>query len=63
MDRSPGITMGEDKRNTEVAHANSIEDKLRALRQYRRARGLCDKCAEKWVFGPKCSPTIQLQVI
>jgi hypothetical protein len=43
LDKSPGITMGEDKRSTKAARANSAEDKLKALRQYRRARGLCDK--------------------
>jgi hypothetical protein len=24
---------------------------------------MCDKCAEKWVFGHKCSSTVQLQAI
>jgi hypothetical protein len=36
---------------------------MRTLRQYRRVRGLCDHCAEKWVHGHKCAPTIQLQAI
>jgi hypothetical protein len=53
----------DDKRTTEVARAGSAEDKMRALRQYRRARGLCDHCAEKWVNGHKCAPTVQLQAI
>jgi hypothetical protein len=26
-------------------------------------RGLCELCAEKWVPGHKCQPTMQLQVI
>jgi hypothetical protein len=39
------------------------DDKLRALRQYRRARGLCEKCAKKWFNGHKCAPTVQLHAI
>lgn len=29
--------------------------KLASLRGYRRARGLCDRCAEKWLYGHKCA--------
>jgi hypothetical protein len=39
------------------------EDKLNTLRSYQRARGLCDVCAEKWVRGHKCAPTIPLQAM
>lgn len=38
-------------------------DKLSELRQYRRAQGLCDCCAEKWFWGHKCPPTIQLHAM
>jgi hypothetical protein len=33
------------------------------MKAYRRARGLCDKCAEKWFHGHHCAPTVQLQVL
>jgi hypothetical protein len=36
------------------------DDKMAALRKFHRARGLCDFCAEKWVRGHKCAPTISL---
>lgn len=39
------------------------EDKLSVLRSYRRARGLCERCVEKWVHGHKCAATIQLHAI
>lgn len=45
------------------AEAKSPTDKFSALRAYRRARGLCDRCAEKWKPGHKCSPTVQLHVL
>ncbi|CAD6266826.1 unnamed protein product [Miscanthus lutarioriparius] len=49
---------GDDK----VAMPTS-EDKLSTLRSYRRARGLCERCAEKWVRGHKCAATVQLHAI
>jgi hypothetical protein len=47
-----------DKRSTEAARASSPDDKVQALKEYRRARGMCDRCAEKWVYGHKCSSTM-----
>jgi len=38
-------------------------DKFAALKAYRRARGLCDRCAERWHPGHKCAPTVQLHVV
>lgn len=37
--------------------------KLSELRQYRRAQGLCDRCAKKWFRGHKCPATIQLHAM
>lgn len=36
----------------------SLVDRFSVLRWYRRARGLCDKCAEKWRPGHQWSTTI-----
>lgn len=52
-----------DKKSGESSHAQSAEEKWAALRAYRRARGLCDRCAEKHVCGHRCSPTVQLHVL
>jgi hypothetical protein len=49
-------TAGEDRRQLDQQKSESTDDKLKALKQYRRAHGLCDKCAEKWAFGHKCAP-------
>lgn len=40
-----------------------IDDKLAALKAYRRARGLCVKCAEKWSRDHRCPDSIQLHVL
>lgn len=39
------------------------EDRLTALRNYRRARGLCFKCGERWGQGHQCAATVQLHVV
>jgi hypothetical protein len=36
---------------------------LSALKNYRRARGLCFKCGEKWSSAHICPATIQLHVV
>ncbi|WVZ96162.1 hypothetical protein U9M48_041833 [Paspalum notatum var. saurae] len=41
----------------------SVTDKFSALCAYRRARGLCDRCAEKWSLGHRCAPAIQLHAV
>lgn len=40
-----------------------IEDRVAALRAYRKAKGLCHKCGEKWSSEHKCGPTVQLHVV
>lgn len=39
------------------------EDRVGALRAYRRARGLCFKCGERWGQGHQCAATVQLHVV
>nr|ADX31265.1 unknown [Triticum aestivum] len=39
------------------------DDRVAALRNYRRARGLCFKCGERWGQGHQCGPTVQLHVV
>jgi hypothetical protein len=53
----------EDKRVGELSRADLGEDKLKALKQYQRARDLCERCVEKWMLGHKCAPTVQLHVM
>ncbi|CAD6340373.1 unnamed protein product [Miscanthus lutarioriparius] len=40
-----------------------MDDRLQSLRSYRRARGLCIRCAEKWQPGHKCAPVLQLHAL
>jgi hypothetical protein len=52
-----------DKKSLDQHKPDYSEDKLKAPKQYRRARGLCDTCPKKWSYGHKCTPTIQLHVV
>jgi hypothetical protein len=63
LDKPLNLFVAEDHRGTDVARGTNVDDKFRALRQYHRARGLREKCVEKWVHGHTCAPTIQLHAI
>lgn len=39
------------------------DDRVGALRAYRRARGLCFKCGERYSPGHQCATTIQLHFV
>jgi hypothetical protein len=61
--RADGVSMGPEKPNTDNRRGSSSAERIASLKSYRRARGLCDRCAEKWFPGHKCPTTVQLQVI
>lgn len=42
---------------------NSGSDKIQALRDYRRAKGLCYKCGERWGKEHSCPATVQMHVV
>jgi hypothetical protein len=46
-----------------ICEGKSPEERMAALRAFRRAKGLCIRCAEKWHCGHKCSPTVQLHAV
>lgn len=50
-----------DHRGTEGARADSA--KIKALRDYHHARGLCFKCSEHWGHDHVCPMSVQLHVI
>lgn len=54
-----------DKAKTEAepTKTSSTDEIIASLKAYRRDRGLCDKCAEKWRHGHKCATTVQLHVM
>lgn len=46
-----------------LCEGKSPEEKLAALRAFRKAKGLCMRCAEKWSRDHKCSAQVQLHVV
>jgi hypothetical protein len=52
------------ERRGSVQTTNKGDDgKLTTLRDYRRARGLCFKCGEKWGRAHRCSTTVLLHLV
>lgn len=47
---------------SEDSKAVPVDDKFAALRAYRRAKGLCHTCGERWSREHRCGPTVQLHV-
>jgi hypothetical protein len=58
-----GVYTESDKNTRDNRRLGSSADRVASLKSYRRARGLCDRCAEKWFPGHKCPSTVQLQAI
>jgi hypothetical protein len=56
-------TRSTDPEAVATNNAKTPEERFRALRAYRRARGLCDQCAEKWSRDHKCAPTVRLNAM
>jgi hypothetical protein len=59
----PSTTQADDRRSSEAARARCGEDRLAALRAYRRAQGLCQHCVERWMKGHKCAYKVQLHAL
>lgn len=52
-----------DRPESSRAAQNAVEDKLTALKSYRRAKGLCFTCGEKWAREHQCKASVQLHVV
>lgn len=70
--RPPTTPVAADRRGLEAARAAPVEqprqapqetNPLNTLRAYRRARGLCFKCGERWGRDHTCPTTIQMHVL
>jgi hypothetical protein len=59
----PSPVQSEDRRVVEATRAVTMDDKWAAVKAYRRAQGLCQRCAMKWSRDHKCAPTVQLHVL
>jgi hypothetical protein len=63
--RSKWHNRHDDSVKSDVKHgdAQKSEDKLEALRSFRRSKGLCFTCGEKWSRTHKCPTSVPLHVI
>ena len=54
---------GETDKNEQANPRPEIEDKLSALKEFRKKNELCFKCGNKWALGHKCPSKVPLHVI
>lgn len=52
-----------DRPESSRANQNSTEGKLATLKAYRRAKGLCFTCGERWSQDHQCKAAVQLHVV
>jgi hypothetical protein len=52
-----------DSRGMDSARSSTNQDRITALRNYRRAKGLCFKCGEKWGHEHVCPSTVQMHIV
>ena len=53
----------DEKRNTDPLRKPGTDDKWGALRAYRRAKGLCYVCGERWSKDHVCKQEVQLHIV
>lgn len=51
------------KKYTDNGKSLPMEDNARTLMHYRKAKGLCYKCGQKWQPGHKCATQVSLHVV
>jgi hypothetical protein len=61
--RGSGLAGAEDRRVRDASRARPDHGKVEALRSYRKAKGLCFTCGERWGRDHKCPAQIQLHVV
>lgn len=55
--------IAEDKRVYDSGKPKTVDDRLSSLKSYRKAKGLCFKCGEKWSPSHKCAATVSLHAM
>jgi hypothetical protein len=63
VDKPLGAAGVPDSRAREGNKTVPADDKIAAMQAYRRARGLCQFCADKWARGHKCAQIVQLHAV
>lgn len=53
--KSPATSPGEERKCLESVRTNTRNDKISALKSYRRSKGLCFTCGKRWSKDHKCA--------
>jgi hypothetical protein len=63
LSNPPATVPAIDDKRTNVVFSKPRDDELSALKAYRRSKGLCFTCGERWGKDHKCSTSVQLHVV
>jgi hypothetical protein len=63
LSNPPATVPAIDDKRTSVVFSKPRDDKLSALKAYRRSKSLCFTCGERWGKDHKCSTSVQLHVV
>lgn len=61
--RQGSMGFSEEKRSGSQSRSKLDEDKLSVLRAYRKFKGLCFKCGERWSHTHRCSSFVPLHIV
>lgn len=61
--RAPVVRQQDDRRVLDSSKPATSADKWNQLRNFRKAKGLCFICGEKWTKEHQCSSSVQLHVV
>lgn len=55
--------ISDDRRTSDIPRQSTTDEKWSSLRNYRKAKGLCFICGEKWSKDHQCKSTVQLHIV
>lgn len=61
--RPPAAKINDDKVVREASRQPSTDDKWSQLRAFRKSKGLCFICGEKWAKDHQCKGSVQLHIV
>jgi hypothetical protein len=63
LHKAPSVPTLANSKASDLAKPSYVEEKMQSIKNYRRAKGLCFKCGDKWNPTHKCSTTVSLNLV
>jgi hypothetical protein len=63
LHKAPSVPTLANSKASDLAKPSYVEEKMQSIKNYRRTKGLCFKCGDKWNPTHKCSTTVSLNLV